>query len=122
MSSLTAFAGDDPRDSEGEVDFSIPKSWQADNLDALSSSMMFVSMLIMATRNRYLAWPSLLLSINSVVNQHPLRAKEGGSSNAGVLVFAISALVFTYLPLFMIGPSKTTAPTALGLEDTFRAD
>ena len=29
---------------------------------------------------RYAAWPVLILAINGVINQHPLRAKEGGST------------------------------------------
>ena len=28
----------------------------------------------------YLAWPALALSINSMINQHPLRTKDGGTS------------------------------------------
>ena len=35
---------------------------------------------------RYLAWPSLVMSINSVINQHPLRTKEGGNSPISTLV------------------------------------
>lgn len=29
---------------------------------------------------RYAAWPVVILAINGVMNQHPLRAKEGGST------------------------------------------
>ena len=35
---------------------------------------------------RYLAWPAFLLSVNSVINQHPLRTKEGGQNNVSVLM------------------------------------
>ena len=72
---------------------------------------MFISGMIMVTRNRYvcvhlqpharrtqhlahtclwacryLAWPAFLLSLNSVINQHPLRTKEGGQNNVSVLM------------------------------------
>ena len=72
---------------------------------------MFISGMIMVTRNRYvcvhlqpharrtqllahtcplarryLAWPAFLLSVNSVINQHPLRTKEGGQNNVSVLM------------------------------------
>ncbi|KAI0372516.1 hypothetical protein BV20DRAFT_964109 [Pilatotrama ljubarskyi] len=96
--------GDDPRDPSAEAPLTLPEKWQTDSLDALSSSMMFVSGLIMVTRNRYLAWPALLLSINSVINQHPLRTKEGGQSNISVILLGIGALIASYLPLILIGP------------------
>ncbi|KAL1948454.1 hypothetical protein VTO73DRAFT_12529 [Trametes versicolor] len=97
--------GDDPRDASAEAPLSLPEKWQTDSFDALSSSMMFVSGLIMVTRNRYLAWPSLLLSINSVINQHPLRMKEGAQSNISVIMLGIGALIASYLPLILIGPA-----------------
>ena len=75
---------------------------------------MFISGMIMVTRNRYvcvhlqphargtqllahtcpwacryLAWPAFLLSLNSVINQHPLRTKEGGQNNVSVLMCVI---------------------------------
>jgi hypothetical protein len=32
------------------------------------------------TPTRYMAWPSLILAINGLINQHPLREKESASS------------------------------------------
>ncbi|KAL7284584.1 hypothetical protein ACG7TL_001877 [Trametes sanguinea] len=105
--------GDDPRDPSAEAKLTLPEKWQTDSLDALSSSMMFVSGLIMVTRNRYLAWPALLLSINSVVNQHPLRTKEGGQGGLSVIMMGIAALLASYLPLMLIGPgTKPLSPSA----------
>ncbi|KAI0767427.1 hypothetical protein C8Q74DRAFT_1370216 [Fomes fomentarius] len=103
---LGVVPNDDPRDSQGEVKLSLPETWQVESVDALGSSMMFISGLIMVTRNRYLAWPALLLSINSVVNQHPLRTKEGGSGTASVIAIGVGALIASYLPLIMIGAQK----------------
>ncbi|KAI0705338.1 hypothetical protein C8Q76DRAFT_164177 [Earliella scabrosa] len=110
--STSAFAGDDPRDAEGEVKLSLPETWPVESMDGLSSSMMFISGMIMVTRNRYLAWPSFVLSINSVINQHPLRTKEGGSGSASTLMLGVAAIVASYLPLIMIGPARPVAPAA----------
>jgi hypothetical protein len=67
-------------------------------LDGLNTSGMFLSGLIMVTRNRYvavqlltahfdyltdicslryLAWPSVAFGISGLTNSHPLRAKDG---------------------------------------------
>ncbi|OBZ76141.1 hypothetical protein A0H81_03234 [Grifola frondosa] len=131
MSSTTVAAGDDPRDASAEAPLTFPDSWQVESpvrstftilplaltntralADAFSSSVMFASGLIMVTRNRYLSWPSLLLSINSVINQHPLRAKEGGQSPASTIVLAVAAVVASYLPLVLLGPDRTLAASA----------
>ncbi|CAL1709899.1 unnamed protein product [Somion occarium] len=103
---MSGVAGDDPRDPAGETKLTFPESWQVESSDGLSASVMFISGLIMVTRNRYLAWPSLLLSINSVINQHPLRTKEGGNSPISTVILGVSALLASYLPLVMIGPQK----------------
>ncbi|KAF8208291.1 hypothetical protein K438DRAFT_1488932, partial [Mycena galopus ATCC 62051] len=95
---------DDPRDASLETKFSLPPSWYSENFDGLSTSGMFLSGLIMVTRNRFLAWPSVLFGISSAVNVHPLRAKDGGSGAGSLssLLLCIGALVASYLPLFMI--------------------
>ncbi|KAI0795774.1 hypothetical protein C8Q75DRAFT_888947 [Abortiporus biennis] len=103
-------AGDDPRDPSAETKFTFPETWQADASDGLSASVMFISGLIMVTRNRFLAWPSLVLSINSVINQHPLRTKEGGNSPFSTLLLAVCALIASYLPLVLVNPSRTQMP------------
>ncbi|KAI0356898.1 hypothetical protein OH77DRAFT_1400317 [Trametes cingulata] len=106
--------GDDPRDPSAEAPLTLPEKWQTDSLgisQGTALAVMFVSGLIMVTRNRYLAWPALLLSINSVINQHPLRTKEGGQSNISVIMLGIGALLASYLPLILIGPGAK-APSA----------
>jgi hypothetical protein len=65
----------------------------------VGTSGMFLSGLIMVTRNRFenlytsylslcpflktphrvIAWPTALFGINQVINTHPLRNKEGGN-------------------------------------------
>ena len=68
--------------------------------DGLGTSGMFLSGLIMVTRNRFvifytslivassilknvshrvIAWPTTLFGINQVITAHPLRNKEGGN-------------------------------------------
>ncbi|OJT10697.1 hypothetical protein TRAPUB_12790 [Trametes pubescens] len=111
--SSAVIPGDDPRDPSAEAPLSLPEKWQTDSFDALSSSMMFVSGLIMVTRNRYLAWPSLLLSINSVINQHPLRMKEGAQSSISVIMIGVAALIASYLPLILIGPAAKVPPPSM---------
>ncbi|KAJ6481677.1 hypothetical protein C8R45DRAFT_309497 [Mycena sanguinolenta] len=102
---------DDPRDASLETKFALPTFWYRENSDGLGTSGMFLSGLIMVTRNRFLAWPSVLFGVSSAINVHPLRAKDGGSA-AGTLsslLLCVGALLTSYLPLFMISRS-TTAP------------
>ncbi|KAJ7624998.1 hypothetical protein DFH06DRAFT_913831, partial [Mycena polygramma] len=94
---------DDPRDPSLETKFKLPNTWYGENFDGLATSGMFLSGLIMVTRNRFLAWPSVLFGISSAINVHPLRAKEGGGSGTlGSLLLSIGALIAAYMPLFMI--------------------
>ncbi|KAJ7326402.1 hypothetical protein DFH08DRAFT_710692 [Mycena albidolilacea] len=105
---------DDPRDASLETKFKLPGTWYGENFDGLSTSGMFLSGLIMVTRNRFLAWPSVLFGISSTINIHPLRAKDGGSAAGSLssLLLCVGALVTAYLPLFMISNTSktTTAP------------
>ncbi|TCD64882.1 hypothetical protein EIP91_003458 [Steccherinum ochraceum] len=110
---MSAIATDDPRDASSETKLTFPETWQVDSSDALSASVMFVSGLIMVSRNRYLAWPALVLSINSAANQHPLRTKEGGNSPLSTLVLAVCALLASYFPMFMVGPGGRQTQTPL---------
>ncbi|KAF8128720.1 hypothetical protein EV363DRAFT_1400492 [Boletus edulis] len=73
-------SNNDPRDSSRETRLTLPKPWKAESVDAVGSLGMFFAGMVMVTRNRYAAWPVLILAINGVLNQHPLRAKEGGSA------------------------------------------
>ncbi|KAJ6591105.1 hypothetical protein DFH09DRAFT_879053, partial [Mycena vulgaris] len=92
---------DDPRDASLETKFSLPATWYRESFDGLSTSGMFLSGLIMVTRNRFLAWPSVLFGISSTINVHPLRSKEG-SGTLSSLLLCIMALLASYMPLFMI--------------------
>ncbi|KIM41581.1 hypothetical protein M413DRAFT_71981 [Hebeloma cylindrosporum] len=91
----------DPRDASLETDFTTPKTWFRDTSDGLGTSGMFLSGLIMVTKNRYLAWPSLLFGLSLMFNAHPLRSKEGGSGWSN-LALCISALFASYIPVFVI--------------------
>ncbi|KAI0251825.1 hypothetical protein BJV78DRAFT_1125425 [Lactifluus subvellereus] len=98
----------DPRDSSLETRFIIPQTWSSqDNVDGLATSGMFLAGLIMVTRNRILAWPSLILGLSAWFNQHPLRTKETGTPPISNLILACFALVAAYLPLLL-----RTAPAA----------
>ncbi|PPQ71798.1 hypothetical protein CVT24_006149 [Panaeolus cyanescens] len=79
-------AKDDPRDASLEAPYAMPKTWYRDTSDGLGASGMFLSGLIMVTRNRYLAWPAVILGFNNWINAHPIRAKEGGSSGLSNVV------------------------------------
>ncbi|PPQ92537.1 hypothetical protein CVT25_010370 [Psilocybe cyanescens] len=92
---------DDPRDASLETSYTTPKTWFRESSDGLSTSGMFLSGLIMVTRNRYLAWPSVLFGISTTLNAHPLRSKEG-SSGWSNLALCVSALVASYIPVFII--------------------
>jgi hypothetical protein len=101
----------DRRDSSLENKFTVPQSWKAqDNVDGMATSGMFLAGLIMVTRNRFLAWPSLLLGASAWINQHPIRTKEGGTPPIGNLMLAFFALVAAYLPLFLKTGSAKQVP------------
>ncbi|KAJ3535629.1 hypothetical protein NMY22_g6401 [Coprinellus aureogranulatus] len=92
---------DDPRNAVLEQPYTLPRSWFLETGDGLASSGMFLAGLIMVTRNRFLAWPSVVFGINSLVNQHPLRQKDSaaGWSNTGL---CFVALIASYLPFFVV--------------------
>ncbi|KAF9467128.1 hypothetical protein BDZ94DRAFT_1156642 [Collybia nuda] len=92
---------DDPRNASLETKEILPYNWYRESM-AGAASGMFLAGLIIVTRNRYLAWPSLALGVNGVANSHPLRAKEGGGGAWSSMLLCITALVATYVPLFII--------------------
>ncbi|PFH53446.1 hypothetical protein AMATHDRAFT_137362 [Amanita thiersii Skay4041] len=109
MSQLKAY--DDPRDPAQESKFTLPNTWYRDESDGLSSSGMFLAGLIMVTRNRYLAWPATLFAVNGLINQHPLRSKEGRAIGGwNNILLCLSALVASYFPLFFI-PKPVSSTT-----------
>ncbi|KAF4613284.1 hypothetical protein D9613_011173 [Agrocybe pediades] len=91
----------DPRDASLETPYTTPNTWYRDSSDGLSTIGMFLSGLIMVTRNRYLAWPAVVFGINTVINSHPMRSKEGTSGWSN-LTLAVSALFASYIPVFVI--------------------
>ncbi|KAJ3845248.1 hypothetical protein F5878DRAFT_319590 [Lentinula raphanica] len=99
----------DPRDPSLETKFVFPNTWYKDDADSLGTSGVFFSGLIMVTRNRYLAWPGVLFALNSYINQHSLRAKEGSSGALGNLMLSSMALLASYIPYITITarPSST---------------
>ncbi|TEB11424.1 hypothetical protein FA13DRAFT_1795344 [Coprinellus micaceus] len=92
---------DDPRSASLEEPYALPRSWFLETGDGLATSGMFLGGLIMVTRNRFLAWPSVVFGINSLINQHPLRQKESaaGWSNTGLCIVALFA---SYFPYFVV--------------------
>ncbi|KAI0269554.1 hypothetical protein BGY98DRAFT_1014137 [Russula aff. rugulosa BPL654] len=106
----------DPRDNTLESSFTLPQTWGAqDNLDGLATGGMFLAGLIMVTRNRILAWPSLLLGLSAWINQHPLRTREGSTPPIGNLMFSFTALVVSYLPYLLRSVSSAGAPKQVPL-------
>ncbi|EPT02037.1 hypothetical protein FOMPIDRAFT_1119255 [Fomitopsis schrenkii] len=97
--------GDDPRNPSAEVPLTFPELWNTDSVGEHHTAL-FTTGLIMVTRNRYLAWPALVLSFNTVINQHSLRTKDGGTSPITSVLVALSALVTAYLPLVTLGPQR----------------
>ncbi|KDQ56897.1 hypothetical protein JAAARDRAFT_36369 [Jaapia argillacea MUCL 33604] len=95
-------SSDDPRDPSLESKVTFPRTWTVENVDSLSSSGMFLSGLIMVTKNRFLAWPNLIFAVSSVINQHPLRTKEGSSPPWSSLMLAVSAIIASYMPMTII--------------------
>ncbi|KAF9444898.1 hypothetical protein P691DRAFT_806550 [Macrolepiota fuliginosa MF-IS2] len=102
---------DDPRDSSLEVALTFPKTWYQESSEGLNTSGMFLSGLIMVTRNRFLAWPAVLFSLNNLFNQHPARQK-GDASSWSNLMLCIAALFASYIPLLIITRNPVSTPVA----------
>jgi len=101
---------DDPRNSALETPFVLPKTWyrHGEANDGARSSGLFLSGLIMVTRNRYLAWPSLLFGLTTLINEHPLRSDtRAGWSNIAMYFFV---LIASYIPVFVISKTDITVP------------
>ncbi|KAM6501086.1 hypothetical protein JOM56_004100 [Amanita muscaria] len=77
----------DPRDASLERKLTLPNTWPRDG-GILATSSMFFAGLIMVTRNRFLAWPALVFAINSFINQHPLRSKDGSAGGWNNILYA----------------------------------
>ncbi|RDB19706.1 hypothetical protein Hypma_013165 [Hypsizygus marmoreus] len=93
---------DDPRDASLETKEILPYTWyQESNSDTLNTMGMFLSGLIVVTRNRYLAWAAILFALNGFINSHPTRSK-GVSNQWSTLLLCISAFFASYFPLFII--------------------
>ncbi|KIL68361.1 hypothetical protein M378DRAFT_158157 [Amanita muscaria Koide BX008] len=90
----------DPRDASLERKLTLPNTWPRDG-ESLATSSMFFAGLIMVTRNRFLAWPALVFAINSFINQHPLRSKDGTAGGWNNIFLSMTAFFAVYFPLFM---------------------
>ncbi|KIM52012.1 hypothetical protein SCLCIDRAFT_1224108 [Scleroderma citrinum Foug A] len=95
------------RDSSREVKLTLPRSWRVESIDPFGSVGMFLAGMVMVTKNRYLAWPVLVVAISGVMNQHPLRTKEGGNNPWANLVMAVFALVMSHLSMFTFTDPRT---------------
>lgn len=102
---------DDPRNSALETPFVLPKTWHPEPSDGAKSSGMFLSGLIMVTRNRFLAWPSLMFGLNTMINDHPLRSDNNSLGWSNIAV-CFCVLIASYIPVFVVSKTTTTAPLA----------
>ncbi|KAF8513558.1 hypothetical protein BU17DRAFT_53132 [Hysterangium stoloniferum] len=103
---MSQSAQSDPRDASLEAPLTLPKSWKKD-VEGLSAISMFVSGAVMVSRNRYLAWPALIVAIAGYVTSRPMRQKDGGQGFSGI-VFALAAMFTAYLPMFILPPIEHT--------------
>ncbi|KAG8986939.1 hypothetical protein FRB94_003787 [Tulasnella sp. JGI-2019a] len=111
-STTSGYPKGDPRDITKETPYCLPRSWVPDS-DAYASGAMLISGLAMLTRNQTFAWPALILSLSSFINQKPLRLKEGGNGLMAV-ASALGCLILVNLPRFIIADPRvvTAAPIA----------
>ncbi|THU97490.1 hypothetical protein K435DRAFT_662666 [Dendrothele bispora CBS 962.96] len=102
---------DDPRDASLERPMRLPNNWYSESGDVFGTAGMFLSGMIMVTRNRYIAWPAILFGIYGVINQHPLRSKEGSGSPWSNLSLCIMALLASYMPMFIVNTRTQATST-----------
>jgi len=103
---------DDPRDANLEVKLSIPKAWASPSYDVMPAIGMGVSGTVMMTRNRYLAWPAVLLGLNNYLNQKPISTKDDTGSFQAI-ISGVAALMLTYFPMLIIPKQPTPVQTPL---------
>jgi len=72
---------------------------------------MLLSGAVMVTRNRYLAWPALLIALAGYVNTRPMRQKADGGQGLSGIVFALAALFSSYLPYLFLPPDAGPTPS-----------
>jgi len=102
---------DDPRNAALETRYVLPKTWHREPNDgAASSSGMFLSGLIMVTRNRFLAWPSLLFGLMTSINEHPLRSDSSALHGWSNLALCFFVLIASYIPVFVVSKTPPTVP------------
>ncbi|KAG6829920.1 hypothetical protein H0H92_002943 [Tricholoma furcatifolium] len=78
---------DDPRDASLETKEILPYNWYRESTaDTMNTMGMFLSGLIVVTRNRYLAWASLVFAVTGWVNSHPLRGADGGNNGLSTVL------------------------------------
>ncbi|KAI6145033.1 hypothetical protein BKA82DRAFT_4169587 [Pisolithus tinctorius] len=97
----------DAKDPSREVNLILPRSWRVESTDAFGSVGMFLAGVVMVTKNRYLVWPVLVLSISGVMNQRPMRYKDSGNSPWTNLTMAIFALIISHLPMLTFTDPRT---------------
>ncbi|KAL5514853.1 hypothetical protein ACEPAG_2169 [Sanghuangporus baumii] len=102
-------SANDPRDPSLEAKLSLPNTWRTSSTDGFSMSSMLLAGAVMVTRNRFLAWPALLLGISGFFNAHPLRSKESGPAWQS-LISGISAIILSYLPMILIARPPAQVP------------
>jgi len=99
---LLAMSNNDPRNASLELPMKAPPNW-TQTQETVASSAMFLASAVMLTRNRYLAWACLLLALYGHFNRQPMRTKDGGST-LGAVLFAIVALIASYLASMVVPP------------------
>ncbi|KAF8062240.1 hypothetical protein FPV67DRAFT_262548 [Lyophyllum atratum] len=78
---------EDPRDSTLETKEILPYTWYKESTtDTLNTLGMFLSGLIVVTRNRYLAWGALVFALAGMLNSHPVRSRDGVSHGWSTLL------------------------------------
>ncbi|KAG8886746.1 hypothetical protein FRB98_001047 [Tulasnella sp. 332] len=103
-STASGYPKGDPRDVTKETPYCLPRAWTPDS-DAYASGAMLISGFAMLTRNQIFAWPALVLSLSSFINQKPLRLKEGGNGLMAV-ASALGCLLMVNLPRFIIAEPR----------------
>ncbi|KAL7408878.1 hypothetical protein BDY24DRAFT_259520 [Mrakia frigida] len=125
--SIEPLNSSDPRSSAVQVPFHMLRGdlFWTPRADPIATAAMISAGGALVSKNRILAWPSLLIAIFSFVNSKPLRTSDstvgaGGLQGLGLSIsveggstrsFALLSLLSVYVPTFMILPDLASKIT-----------
>ncbi|KAI1104007.1 hypothetical protein F4804DRAFT_308381 [Jackrogersella minutella] len=102
----------DMRRSDLVVPYQEPPAKSGENIEFASTLSSTLPMAAIFTRNRYIGWASVVLSIQSWLGESEETSKSSSGTPGYFSVgMSVMALAVTYLPMFLPPPPGQRSPT-----------